>query len=61
MVDYYCRLYYCRLIVGYCRLSDLYILFSEICRKYDIIVLSDEIYAQCSFNGHRNISMAKVI
>jgi aspartate aminotransferase len=28
---------------------------SEVCRKFDLIVLSDEIYAQCCFDGHRNL------
>lgn len=32
---------------------------SDVCRKHDIIILSDEIYAQCSFNGYRNISITK--
>ena len=27
---------------------------AKVCRKFEIIVLSDEIYAQCSFHGHRN-------
>lgn len=32
-------------------------LFSQVCRKHQLIVLSDEIYAICGFNGHKNISM----
>merc|ERR1711892_140274 len=29
----------------------------QVCRKHQLIVLSDEIYAICGFNGHKNISM----
>jgi len=32
---------------------------ADVCRKFDIIILSDEIYAQCSFNGHKNLSIAR--
>ena len=34
--------------------------FSEVCRKHDLIVLSDEIYGICGFNNHKNISFSKV-
>jgi len=32
---------------------------SQVCRKHQLIVLSDEIYAICGFNNHTNISMTK--
>jgi len=32
---------------------------SEVCRKHDLIVLSDEIYGICGFNNHKNISFSK--
>ena len=34
--------------------------FSVVCRKHDLIVLSDEIYGICGFNNHKNISFSKV-
>ena len=34
-------------------------IFSAVCRKKDLIVLSDEIYARCFTNGGTNLSIAK--
>ena len=34
-------------------------IFSAVCRKKDLIILSDEIYARCFTNGGSNLSIAK--